>query len=69
MAERTGRSVGLVIAVPDTRRNRAAVLAHRSLVAAAIPVPSKRIWACVGSGAALEGDGLLWVRSPPAAAR
>jgi transcriptional regulator with XRE-family HTH domain len=69
MAERTGRPVALVIAVPDTGRNRAAVLAHRSLVAAALPVPSKRIWACVGSGAALEGDGLLWVRSPSAAAR
>jgi guanyl-specific ribonuclease Sa len=64
MAERTGRTVRLVIAVPDTRRNRAAVLAHQSLLAAALPVPSKRIWACIRSGVPIEGDGLLWVRAP-----
>lgn len=65
MAERTGRSVSLVIAVLDTRRNRAAVVTHRSLLAAALPIPSKRIWACLRSGLPVGGDGLLWVRSTP----
>jgi transcriptional regulator with XRE-family HTH domain len=70
MAERAGRSVRLVIAVPDTRRNRAAVLAHQSLLTAALPVPSKRIWARLRSGLRIEGDGLLWVRVPsPVAGR
>ncbi|HEY8921988.1 MAG TPA: hypothetical protein VIN32_05095, partial [Candidatus Limnocylindria bacterium] len=68
MAERTGRTVRLVIGVLDTRRNRAAVLTHRSLLAAALPVPSKRIWACLRSGAPVLGDGLLWVRMPSRAA-
>ncbi|MEX0626792.1 MAG: helix-turn-helix domain-containing protein [Chloroflexota bacterium] len=62
--ERTGRSAWLVIAVLDTRRNRAAVLNHRSLLAAALPVPSKRIWACLRAGVPVGGDGLLWVRMP-----
>jgi hypothetical protein len=69
MAERMGLSVDLVIAVPDTRRNRAAVLSHRSLVAVALPVPSKKIWACLRSGVPVAGDGLLWVRVPPPGAR
>lgn len=64
MAERAGRSIHLVIAVVDTRRNRAAVLTHRALLAAALPVASKRIWACLRSGEAVEGDGILWVRVP-----
>lgn len=64
MAERMGRSIDLVIAVPETRRNRAAVLTHRSLLASALPVPSKKIWACLRSSALVGGDGLLWVRVP-----
>jgi transcriptional regulator with XRE-family HTH domain len=62
MAERLDRSVNLVIAVPDTRRNRGAVLSHRSLVAGALSVPSKQLWACLRSGTSVGGDGLLWVR-------
>jgi hypothetical protein len=62
MAERLGRSIYLVIAVPDTRRNRAALLSHQSLVAGAMSVPSKQLWACLRSGTPLGGDGLLWVR-------
>jgi transcriptional regulator with XRE-family HTH domain len=65
MAERTGRPVHLVIAVPDTRRNRATVLSHQSLLVAALPVPSKTIWGCLRSGLEVTGDGLLWVRVPP----
>jgi transcriptional regulator with XRE-family HTH domain len=65
MADRTGRSVRLVIAVLDTRRNRAVVVTHRSLLAAALPIPSKRIWAGLRSAIPMDGDGLLWVRLAP----
>jgi transcriptional regulator with XRE-family HTH domain len=70
MAERTGRSVSLVIAVLDTRRNRAAVATHRLLLGAALPIPSRRIWACLRSSTPIDGDGLMWVRVPaPGAGR
>jgi hypothetical protein len=62
-AERIGRSVWLVMAVPDTYRNRAAVEPHRALVEAALPLPSRRIWAGLRSGGRLNGDGVLWVRA------
>lgn len=62
LADRVGRTTALVLAVPDTERNRAVVEAHRALLAAALPLPSRRIWACIRSGGHLQGDGLLWVR-------
>ncbi len=64
LAERSGQSVSLVIAVLDTRRNRAAVLAHRSLMRTALPIPSRRVWGCLRSGTPVGGDGLMWVRVP-----
>lgn len=70
MAERRGQPVSLVIAVLDTRRNRASVATHRFLVEAALPIPSRRIWACLRSGTPVGGDGLIWVRVPaPGAGR
>lgn len=63
MADQLGRAVQLVFAVPDTRRNRAAVDEHRLIVQSALPIPSRRIWAALRSGSSLGGDGLLWVRS------
>jgi transcriptional regulator with XRE-family HTH domain len=62
LANRLSRPVRLVIAVPDTARNRAVVDAHRSIVESALPVPSRRIWSSLRSGIPLGGDGLLWVR-------
>jgi transcriptional regulator with XRE-family HTH domain len=64
LAERSGQSVSLVIAVLDTRRNRAAVLAHRPLLGTALPIPSRRVWGCLRSGTPVGGDGLMWVRVP-----
>ena len=63
LAERTGRTIRLVIALPDTRRNRAAVALHQSLLETALPVASRRVWACLRVGLPIGGDGLLWVRS------
>jgi transcriptional regulator with XRE-family HTH domain len=62
MAHRMDSVVYLVIAVPDTRRNRAVVNEHRQSVGSALPIPSRRIWASLRSGGAVGGDGLLWVR-------
>lgn len=65
LTERTGHPVRLVIAIPDTRRNRAAVDLHRSILGAALPVPSRELWASLRSGTSIDGDGLLWVRPRP----
>jgi len=67
-AERLGKAVWLVMAIPDTDRNRAAVAAHRAIIAAALPLPSRLVWAGLRSGARLNGDGLLWVRAARTAA-
>ena len=63
-AERVGRSVRLVMAIPDTYRNRTAFGEHRALIEAALPVPPRRIWAALRSGDDLNGDGFLWIRAP-----
>jgi transcriptional regulator with XRE-family HTH domain len=62
LAERSGRSVRLVMALPDTRRNRSIIEMHRSMLETALPTPSRRIWASLRSGTPIGGDGLLWVR-------
>lgn len=62
LAERMGRVVRLVMAMPDTRRNRAAVEEQRALLAAAMPIGSRLVWASLRSGEPLGADGLLWVR-------
>jgi hypothetical protein len=61
LAERMGRAVRLVIALPDSRRNRAVVADHRLVVQAALPATSHRVWSALRSGALIGGDGLLWV--------
>jgi transcriptional regulator with XRE-family HTH domain len=62
LTERLGRSVRLVIAVPDTVAARRAIVPHAQIVRSALPVSSRAAWASVRSGAALAGDALLWVR-------
>jgi transcriptional regulator with XRE-family HTH domain len=62
LAARLGRTVRLVIALPDTRRNRELLRQHQELIRTALPISSRRIWAAIRSGEALGGDGLLWVR-------
>jgi len=62
LTERLGRSVRLVIAVPDTVAARRAIAPHAEIVRSALPVSSRAAWASIRSGAALSGDALLWVR-------
>jgi transcriptional regulator with XRE-family HTH domain len=62
LAERAGRPVRLVVAVRDTHRNRLAVREFASLLEAALPMPSHRIWRALRSGKPISGDGILWVR-------
>jgi hypothetical protein len=56
------RPVRLVIAVEDTRHNRAAVHDHDSLIRSMLPAGSREIKAALRSGGELGRDGLLWVR-------
>jgi transcriptional regulator with XRE-family HTH domain len=62
LSERLGRTVRLVIAVPDTRRNRELLRQHEALIRTALPVSSRQIWAAIRTGQPIGGDGLLWVR-------
>ena len=62
LAERIGRPVRLVIALPDTRRSRALVAEHRLVVQATLPESSRRVWASLRSGTEISDDGLLWVQ-------
>ena len=57
------RPVNLILAVPDTMRNRKILAPHAPLIASALPMPSGRIWVALRQGRAIGGDGLLWVRS------
>lgn len=56
------RPVRLVMAVADTRRNRAAVAEHARLVRVMLPATSREILAALRRGEALGRDGVLWVR-------
>ena len=56
------RPVRLIIAVEDTRRNRAAVAPHAGFIGSGLPAGSRRILRAFRSGGALSGDGLLWWR-------
>lgn len=62
LVETLGRPVRLVIAVPDTRRNRSVVAQH-SVLGTALPMSSKRVLACIRSGSPIGGDGLVWVKA------
>jgi transcriptional regulator with XRE-family HTH domain len=56
------RPVRLVMAVEDTRRNRAALEAHSEFLRSVLPAGSREVLAAVRSGRPLNRDGLLWVR-------
>jgi transcriptional regulator with XRE-family HTH domain len=62
LCERLGRPVNLLIGVPDTATARRLVIPHADVIAAALPVSSRRIWAAVRSGEPVGGDGLVWIR-------
>jgi transcriptional regulator with XRE-family HTH domain len=62
LAERLGREVRLVIAVPDTSVLRQRLAPFASLIGATFPVTSRAAWAAIRSGEPLGADALLWVR-------
>lgn len=59
------RPVRLVLAVEDTRRNRAALEPHRGLIAEALPAQSRETLRAIRTGQPLGRDGLLWIRRHP----
>lgn len=62
MAERLGRQVRLVLAVPDLATSRRAVAPHAAIIRSSLTVTSRAAWAAIRSGSPLEADALLWVR-------
>lgn len=68
LSERLGRSVTLVVGVPDTPAARRALHPHSPTIRAALPVSSRRAWASLRSGEPIGGDALIWIRRRPTAA-
>lgn len=62
LASRSDRPVRLVLAIEDTRRNRAAVLPHGDLIHSQLPATSRDVLAALRRGQPLRRDGLLWMR-------
>jgi hypothetical protein len=62
LAARHRRPVRLVIAVEDTRHNRAVVHEHGSIIRSMLPAGSREIMRALRGGGELGRDGLLWVR-------
>lgn len=64
LAARHRRPVRLVVVVEDTRRNRAAMAPHLSLLRTTFPAGSREVYAAVRSRHPLGRDGLAWLRRP-----
>ena len=62
LAERMGRPVRLILAVPDTIASRRMLQPFRELISRELPVTSRQAWARIRSGEPVGGDALLWVR-------
>jgi len=62
LAERSGKAVRLLIAVPDARRIRAVLDDHRLLLENQFPIGNRRLWGALRAGSPIGGDGLLFVR-------
>jgi transcriptional regulator with XRE-family HTH domain len=58
------RPVRLVVVVEDTRRNRAAMAPHVSLLRTTLPAGSRELFGALRSGHAIGRDGLAWLRRP-----
>jgi transcriptional regulator with XRE-family HTH domain len=56
------RPVRLVLAIEDTRRNRAALLPHAHLIHSQLPASSRDVLSALRRGQPLGTDGLLWIR-------
>jgi transcriptional regulator with XRE-family HTH domain len=56
------RKVRLVLAIEDTRRNRAALDPHLDVARTALPAGSRRLLRQLAKGEVIGSDGLLWIR-------
>jgi len=56
------RPVRLVMALEDTRRNRAAMREHEALIRSVLPADSREVLRAIRTGDPLGRDGLLWIR-------
>ena len=63
LVERSTLPVRLVIVIEDTRRNRAAIAPHLSLIQSVLPIGSRGVLNALRSGEPLGQDGLCWVRA------
>lgn len=63
LADRLGRRVTLVLAVPDSAAARQAVAPHLAVLRIATPVTSRAAWTAIRAGTSIEADALLWVRA------
>lgn len=59
------RPVRLVLAIEDTRRNRAALEPHLAFIQSVMPAGTREVLGCLRTGQPLGRDGLIWIRRPP----
>lgn len=64
LAARHRRPVRLVVIVEDTRRNRAAMAPHLSVLRMSFPAGSRDVYGAIRSGRAIGRDGMAWLRRP-----
>jgi transcriptional regulator with XRE-family HTH domain len=57
-----GQPISFVLALRDSRHNRAAAGAHLGVIRAALPAQSREVMNAIRSGTHLTRDGLLWLR-------
>lgn len=62
MQQRYRTRLAFVLALRDSAANRAAVRAHRAVIAAALPATTSEVWQAIRTGNPLSADGLLWLR-------
>jgi transcriptional regulator with XRE-family HTH domain len=65
LAARHQRPVRLVLAIEDTRRNRAALEPHLAFIRSVMPAGTREVLGCLRTGKPLGRDGLIWIRRPP----
>jgi hypothetical protein len=65
LQQRHGIKLALILALGESKRNRAAVRAAEAVVRAALPAGAREVLTAVRHCQPLDRDGLLWVRPPP----
>jgi transcriptional regulator with XRE-family HTH domain len=69
LAQRESRPVRLIMAFPDTARNRAQLMPISDLVTKTFPIRSRAVWGAIRAGTPIGGDGVLFVRADRGAYR